>query len=122
MVKTANKITVLCLIIFLSSCASTNLPNPNRGFYEEVRSFAKSYTIAKVSSREQKNGLAEVVSMEFESLNSFIELANSIGVLFNESIVKIRIEGIAMKHNITPDNNLVVKYFILGVSDYVLGT
>ena len=46
------------LIIVLASCSSTpELPDADRGFYEEVRSHSRSYALAKVRTDEDKAAL-----------------------------------------------------------------
>lgn len=116
--KMVFRFIIVSFLFFSSSCCSVgNLPNPDRDFYGEVRSFAKSYTIAKVDDRET---IAALPLEGFATLQQLADAVHHMGVNFSYMIIRRRIDQIAVKMKVEKlDEAKVLEAFVQGMRDYV---
>jgi len=118
--KMVFKVLIVHALIFFSSCGiSSKLPDPNRDFYGEVRSFAKSYSIAKIDDKET---IANLPLEGFATLHQLADAIHHMGSNFSYLIVQRRIDQIAVKMKVdNPNETRVLEAFVQGMRDYVGG-
>lgn len=117
--KTVFRFIIVNILLFLSSscCSPNRLPEPDRDFYGEVRSFAKSYTIAKVDDREV---IAALPLEGFTTLQQLADAVHYMGTNFSYVIIQRRIDQIAVKMKVENlDEARVLEAFVQGMRDYV---
>ena len=119
MMNLVGKIPIILCFFLISCCSTTDLPDNNRGYYEDARSFMRSYTLPRARTNQEKSRLAKVDMESAADLESLIVMVRDVGFDFNKDNIRRRLDMIAKKHNFNPEPSEELHFLILGIRDIV---